>query len=116
MSKNWQSLPTAEIAKLCSNGQIETTMGYLKDIKVDARSISDTIDEMNHAVNVFPFQLNSWAIDVKNQQRAINARMEKMEQTLKRIEFSLGNMTGNWSPIPPPQPKKIKLVSHISIT
>ena len=57
-------------------------MRYVKDIKVDARSISDTIDEINHAVNVFPFQLNTLALDVKNQQKAINARMEKMKQTL----------------------------------
>lgn len=115
VAKNWQSLPTAEIAKLCPNGQNEKSMHYLKDIKVDARSISDTIDEMNHAVNVFPFQINSLAQDIKNQQRTMSLRMDRMEASILRMEQILTkNMTDDQSPLPP-LAKKMKLVSQFRI-
>ena len=112
VSKNWQSLPTDQLAKLCSEDEKNKKMRCLKDIKVDARCISDTIDDINHAVNVFPFQFHSLGLDLKNQTMAMNARMDQLEQSVLRLEHMLKcNMNGIQNTGPPP-PKKIKLVSH----
>lgn len=107
---NWDSLPKNIIMKLDAN--YHTKLARMSDIKVDLRSVSETIESINKAVNVTPFQLHNFASEVKAMDEKINARMSRLEHSMYRLEHLL-SQHGSFSaePIKPPPKKKIKMVS-----
>lgn len=103
------ALPGDMIAKLVPDE--EEQKKFMRDIKVDARCLTDRIESIQHAVNVAPIKLHNLASDVKN----CCARVSNMERKLTSIEFYLkelcGNKTSKKDENEPPK-KKTKMVSN----
>ena len=108
---NWDSLPTNVIMKLDPN--YENKLGRFQDIKVDIRSVSDSIDRIDRAVNIAPFQMHALNKDMKSMLDSVNARLGRLEGSVYRIEqFLLKKENESSETISPPPKKKTKMVSN----
>ena len=108
---NWDSLPTKVIMKL--DPDYMNKLGRFQDIKVDIRSVSDSIDRIDRAVNITPFKMHALNKDLKAFQDSVNARLGRLEATVYRIEqLLLKSDRGSSETISPPPKKKTKMVSY----
>jgi len=112
VSKNWMALPAEVITKIVPNE--EDQMKFVEDLKVDARCITDRLENIEHAVSVAPIKLYNLATEVKN----CSARITNMEREISSIKFYLQeifNKGKDTKEVSAPLKKKPKMVSFALI-